>query len=131
MPRTLLTDAETVHLVDRTSAFAHPAGAVVATDDEEVIRDWAARHNADPATGEATRSGPATVTITDRDAGIRFNFPGVARYRPISWQEWFENFHRHDLLFVYEREDPSGRYRVVSRDAMERTAAAASANSQG
>jgi hypothetical protein len=43
--------------------------------DHEVIRRWAARHSAEPATGEATASGPGTITINDGGAGIRFNFP--------------------------------------------------------
>jgi hypothetical protein len=38
-------------------------------------------------------------------AGIRFNFPGFAPFRPILWDEWFENFDRNDLLFVFEEED--------------------------
>ena len=35
---------------------------------------------------------------------MRFNFPGFARFRPIAWHEWFENFDRHSLLFVFEEE---------------------------
>jgi len=118
MNRTLLTDAETVHRVDRANANDQPAGSVVATDDETLIRDWAGRHSAEPATGEATASGPATVTVTDGDAGIRFNFPSAARFRPITWDEWFQNFHQHQLLFVYELDDPSGRYRVIPKSRL-------------
>ena len=76
----------------------------LSTRDHELIRQWAERHKAEPATGEQTASGPATVHVTDGGAGIRFNFPGFARYRPISWEEWFENFDAHGLLFVYEQE---------------------------
>jgi hypothetical protein len=60
---------------------------VVTTDDPEVIRQWAARHDAEPATGEAAASGPATVNVEDGGAGIRFNFPAAAPYRPITWDE--------------------------------------------
>ena len=74
------------------------------TRDHDLIRQWAARHKAEPATGEQTASGPATVNVTDGGAGIRFNFPGVARFRPISWEEWFDNFDAHGLTFVYEQE---------------------------
>jgi DUF2934 family protein len=73
-----------------------------ATEDHEVIRRWAERHQAEPATGEATRSGPATASVNDGGAGVRFNFPGFARYRPIDWDEWFDNFDRNGLTFVYE-----------------------------
>ena len=53
--------------------------------------------------------------VTDGDAGVRFNFPGVARFRAISWEEWFGNFREHNLLFVYERDDPSGTYRLIPK----------------
>jgi hypothetical protein len=76
----------------------------VATRDHDVIRRWAARHQAQPATGEATSSGPATIDVNDGGAGIRFNFPGFARFRPISWDEWFGHFDHHALTFVYEIE---------------------------
>ena len=62
------------------------------TRNHDVIRAWAERHKAEPATGEATASGPATVNVNDGGAGVRFNFPSAARFRPISWEEWFENF---------------------------------------
>ena len=74
------------------------------TRDHGVIRDWAARHKAEPATGEATSSGPATVDVNDGGAGVRFNFPSAARFRPISWEEWFGNFDAYGLTFVYEEE---------------------------
>ena len=89
---------------------AEDASSVIATRDHEVIRQWAARHQAEPATGEATRSGPATVGVQDGGPGIRFNFPGIARFRPITWDEWFEHFSRHGLTFVYETELPDRAY---------------------
>jgi len=78
---------------------------IAATTDHDEIRRWAARHGAEPSTGQATTSGPETLDVNDGGAGIRFNFPGFARLRPIGWDEWFENFEQHDLLFVYEEED--------------------------
>ena len=74
----------------------------VATREHEVIRRWAARHQAEPETGEATSSGPATIHVNDGGAGIRFNFPGFARFRPITWDEWFSHFDECRLTFVYE-----------------------------
>lgn len=76
------------------------------TCDHEVIRQWAARHRAEPATGESTPSGPAVRDVKDSGAGIRFNFPGFSPFRTIAWHEWFDNFERHALMFVYEEEDP-------------------------
>ena len=55
-------------------------GRSLATRDHDVIRAWAARHSAEPATGEATQSGPATVNVNDGGVGIRFNFPGPADF---------------------------------------------------
>src|SRR6185503_18933544 len=106
---------DTKHLLDGADRFSRLAGEtqrdrpgvrVVVTPDHDVIRRWAAQHHAEPATGEATVSGPATIDVRDGGAGIRFNFPGFARlFRPISWEEWFDNFDRHNLLFVFEEED--------------------------
>lgn len=119
-PRSLLPDDEPVRHVDKDTAEAQQPGAVLATDDRELIREWAARHQAEPATGEATRSGPATIDVADGGTGIRFNFPAAGRFRPITWDEWFENFTRYDLMFVYERDvpgqPPSARYRLVPRE---------------
>jgi hypothetical protein len=117
--RSLLPDAEPLRPIDPATALSQPAGSIVATDDHDLIREWARQHSAAPATGEATASGPATIDVQDGGAGIRFNFPGTARFRPISWDEWFDNLHRHELLFVYERDEPgttsSGRYRLTPR----------------
>jgi len=83
-----------------------PGVRTQSTRDHESIRRWAALHQAEPATGEATSSGPATVAVNDGATGIRFNFPGVARFRPIGWGEWLAHFDQHQLLFVYEEQDP-------------------------
>ncbi|MEO8260136.1 MAG: hypothetical protein ABI868_22510 [Acidobacteriota bacterium] len=103
---------------------AESSDATLHTRDHTVIRQWAARRGADPATGEETASGPATVAITDTGAGIRFNFPGLGRFRPISWDEWFGNFDQHQLAFVYEDAVGDGdalscRYRIVSASDLE------------
>jgi hypothetical protein len=93
-----------------------PAAHVVFTRDHEVIRQWAEKRQAVPATGEATASGPATVDVKDGGAGVRFNFPGTGSYRPISWEEWFGNFDTHDCAFVYDNDatvPASNRYRIV------------------
>ena len=80
-------------------------GQSVATRDHDIIRAWAVRHGAEPATGEATASGPATAArVNDGGVGIRFNFPGFGRFRSIEWAEWFDHFDRNSLVFVYEEE---------------------------
>jgi len=92
-----------------------PGVRTQSTRDHASIRRWAALHQAEPATGEATTSGPATVAVNDGATGIRFNFPGAARFRPIDWEEWLAHFDRHQLLFVYEEQDPD----QISRRAHE------------
>jgi hypothetical protein len=90
------------------------------TRDHDVIRRWAGERQAEPATGEATSSGPAaTYHVNDGGAGIRFNFPGAGLFRPISWDEWLTNFDVHQCAFVYENEEsrpPSNRYRIVKAE---------------
>ena len=99
-----------------------PPDQPLSTRDHEVIRRWAANHAAEPSTGEATASGPASsLHVTDGGAGIRFNFPGASLFRPIDWNEWLSEFDRHALTFVFE-EAPQGsagapRYRLVKTDA--------------
>jgi hypothetical protein len=93
-----------------------PSTHAVFTRDHKVIRDWAAKRQAVPATGEATATGPATVDVKDGGAGIRFNFPGTGSYRPIEWDEWLENFDTHECAFVFDNDASapmSNRYRIV------------------
>ena len=77
-----------------------PGVHTIATCDHAEITRWAAQHNAQPATGE-----PAEQDVNELGGGIRFNFPGFAPFRPILWEEWFENFDRNDLVLVFEEED--------------------------
>jgi hypothetical protein len=93
-----------------------PSTHVIFTRDHDVIQEWAKKRQAAPATGEATASGPATINVKDGGAGVRFNFPGTGAYRPIEWDEWFENFDRHDCAFVFDNDGSpqmSNRYRIV------------------
>jgi hypothetical protein len=93
---------------------------VVTTRDHEVIKRWAHQRKAEPATGEATTSGPAKVNVNDGGAGIRFNFPGMGLFRPIGWDEWFSNFDDNRCMFIYENDAPDGavsnRYRIVKAE---------------
>jgi hypothetical protein len=95
-----------------------PGDPLLATRDHAVIREWARLVGAEPATGEATASGRASsMKVVDGGSGLRFNFPGVGRFREISWTEWFDHFNRHDLTFVFDNpgasDPPSARYRIV------------------
>jgi hypothetical protein len=95
------------------------AAQVVFTRDHELIKQWAERRQAMPATGEETGSGPATSKVNDGGAGVRFNFPGIGPFRPISWEEWFENFDRHGCAFVHDGSGSgplSHSYRIVKAE---------------
>jgi hypothetical protein len=121
----LLPDPTPIVLLNADNEHRHSEIATVATRDHELIRRWAVRRQAEPATGERTASGDATVRLNDGGAGIRFNFPASGRFRPITWDEWFDHFETHELVFVYERDAPghslSYRYRLAKLDALSRS----------
>jgi hypothetical protein len=112
----LLPDKTRVQSVESVDSPLRSSAQVVFTRDHALIRRWAEEHQAEPATGEATSTGPATINVKDGGAGIRFNFPGMGAFRPITWEEWLANFERHECAFVYDNEakkPPSNRYRIV------------------
>ena len=120
----LLPNHPRIAVVTAEDEHRDPDARVAATRDHTLIRRWAEAHQAEPATGERTPSGPTTVDVNDGGAGIRFNHPGVGRFRPISWDEFFDNFDEHGLAFVYEREtagtSASSRYRFVKFESLQR-----------
>ena len=123
MPDTPLIPANVpIALVNTESERRRSDVGVVATRDHELIRRWAATHRAEPATGESTVSGQGNVDVNDGGAGIRFNFPAAGRFRPITWAEWLDHFEAHELVFVYQRDDPdsapNGRYQLTTLDRL-------------
>jgi len=97
----------------------------LATRDHAVIQEWAALVGAVPATGESTESGPASsMKVNDGGSGLRFNFPGIARFREIPWTEWLDHFNRHDLTFLFDNprghQPPSARFRLVRTEDVPR-----------
>jgi len=120
----LLTSQQHVTRVTRDEP-ADDRATVLATRDHAVIQEWAALVGAVPATGETTASGPATsLKVNDGGSGLRFNFPGIARFREIDWTEWLDHFNRHDLTFVFENahghQPPSARFRLVRTEDLPR-----------
>jgi hypothetical protein len=109
-----------VEQVDSTDTIPSESADVLITRDHEVIKRWAAERRAEPATGEATGSGAAsTTTLRDGGAGVRFNFPGLAAFRPISWEEWLANFDHHQCAFVYDNDSSTplnSQYRIVKAE---------------
>ncbi len=93
------------------TVLAGPAGGsghLVGTRETQLVRAWAEHQGAEPATGEATASGPATLDVNDQGTGLRFNFPGAARFREVSWDEWLEHFEAAGLVFIFELDPPAG-----------------------
>lgn len=114
-------DASEPDAVTRLKSVDEAGGStsVLLTRNHEVIRRWAEERQAQPATGEATRSGPATVRVNDGGAGVRFTFPGYSVYREITWDEWFANFDEHNCAFVFDDDTSrplSNRYRIVKAE---------------
>jgi hypothetical protein len=101
-----MPSAPTRHLQAPPDLETDPRGQgtdhIVGTCDHALIRGWADHHGAEPATGEATPSGPATVNVNDQGTGLRFNFPAAARFRPVEWDEWLAHFDQARFVFVYE-----------------------------
>ena len=115
----LFPDHVRIQYADSVETAIRSTTDVVFTRDHDVIKRWAAERRAEPATGEATSSGPATVNVKDGGAGIRLNFPGVSAFRPISWDEWLANFDVHHCAFVYAHDTSrplSNRYRIVKAE---------------
>lgn len=99
---------------------ADTPGQTLLTREHSVIRAWALARHAEPATGRGK------VDINDGGAAVRFAFPGVGRLQPISWDDWFEDFDQHSLVFAYEERTNEGvqsnRYRLVSMDELRKFA---------
>jgi hypothetical protein len=102
MTNSLFAGTNPLASVEGEKAHDRPGVRTRSTRDHDTIRRWATAHAAEPATGEATESGPATVAVNDGGVGVRFNFPGAARFRPIDWIEWLAHFDRHQFRFVFE-----------------------------
>ena len=118
--RQLLPKQGWVQKVESADSSLIASSDAVFTREHDEIRGWAEARHAEPATGEATQSGPSTIHVNDGGAGVRFNFPGAAAFRPISWEEWFENFDKHHCAFVFDNDSSmtlSSRYRIVNADA--------------
>jgi hypothetical protein len=76
----LFADSDRFASVARETPPERPGVRTQATRDHEAIQRWATEHQAEPATGEATESGPAKVVVNDGGGGMRFNFPGFAPF---------------------------------------------------
>ncbi len=79
------------------------SGQTLVTRDHEVVRQWAERRGATPATVEGTEHG-------DHLGVLRFDFPGYGgqSLRKVSWDEWFATFDARGLNFLYQEHKSDG-----------------------
>ena len=79
------------------------------TIDHDTIRAWVESRGGIPARVKGTR-GPGDL--------LRIDFPGFGEegsLEQISWDEFFEEFERNDLAFLYQDEPKSRFNKFVSR----------------
>jgi hypothetical protein len=78
-------------------------GQTLVTRDHDVIRQWAERRGAEPATVDGTEHG-------DHLGVLRFDFPGYGgqSLRKVSWDEWFKTFDDRGLNFIYQEHKADG-----------------------
>lgn len=86
--------------------------AAKSTTDHRVIRRWVEKHGGHPAAVRRTRSrGNAGL--------IRVDFPGFSgegSLEPIAWDEWFEQFERQKLAFLYQEGKDTHFNKLVRRE---------------
>jgi hypothetical protein len=80
----------------------HP-GQTLATQNHDVIKQWAEERKATPATVRSEKSGAMRT--------LRVNFPGYGgeNLEEIWWDEWFKPFDERHLTFVYQEHLKSGK----------------------
>src|SRR5699024_10673256 len=79
-------------------------GRSLVTTNHDVIKEWAEKRDATPATVPGTEHA-------DRIGVLRFDVPGFGGdgLRPVEWDEWFETFDKRRLNFLYQEERKDGR----------------------
>lgn len=78
-------------------------GETLVTRDHDVIRQWAERRGAEPASVPGSEHD-------GRRGVLRFDFPdyGGQELERVSWDEWFATFDERNLEFVYQEHKTDG-----------------------
>lgn len=90
-------------------------GRSLVTTSHDVIREWAEKRDAVPATVPGTEHD-------DHLGVLRFDFPGYGGddLRQVTWDEWFDTFDQRRLNFIYQEErsdgSPSNFFRLENPD---------------
>lgn len=79
-------------------------GRSLVTTSHDVIKEWAEKRDATPATVPGTEHD-------DRIGSLRFDFPGYGGdgLQHVEWNEWFETFDKRGLNFLYQEERKDGK----------------------
>ncbi|BDU07003.1 hypothetical protein GV791_26505 [Nocardia cyriacigeorgica] len=79
------------------------SGQTMVTTSHDVIRRWAERRGANPATMPGSE-------YNGRVEVLRFDFPryGGAGLLPVDWEDWFATFDARQLCFRYQERRPDG-----------------------
>jgi hypothetical protein len=75
------------------------------TTDHDLIRRWAEERGAHPARvkGTGSRDDPGILRLDFPDDGPDPNL------EPIPWEQWFNEFDRRNLAFIYEQQTAGGQ----------------------
>jgi hypothetical protein len=94
--------------IESTKEHEERKGRTLATRNHEVIKSWASKRKATPATVPGTEHD-------GRPGVLRFDFPGYGGrgLKKISWDEWFRTFDENNLALLHA--DDSRFNKLVSR----------------
>lgn len=90
--------------IGSTEEHEERPGRSLITTNHDVIRQWAEKRDARPATVPGTEH-------EGRPGVLRFDFPGYggAELEEISWEEWFTTFDERKLNFIYQEHTKDGK----------------------
>jgi hypothetical protein len=99
-----MSNLKSAQKIDSPKEHEDHAGQTLYTQDHDVIRQWAEKRRAKPATVPGTEHG-------DRKGVLRFDFPGYGGkdLEPIGWDDWFKTFDERRLRFIYQEHKKDGQ----------------------
>ena len=116
-PRDLLRSGARAKWIGRVDQHADEWAQTLFTRDHDVIRAWARERMAGPAVGEGG------VSVPDAGSKLRLGFPGMTQLHNVSWEDWFQEFDRHDLVFAFRERRDDGQvsqdYRIITRNQLD------------
>lgn len=112
----LLSPPVHVKWVTEPAQAADSPEQTLLTRQRVVVEAWARERHAEPATGKGK------IDVNDGGTGLRFNFPGMGRFQPIAWSDWFREFDEFHLVFAYRPATETGQatheYRIVTLEEL-------------